>query len=120
MKRYESELICDFAEYYHILDYKSITPCLAATLLEGLKPESRTKMKLTNQKLTVEQILLATIADEIKLLVWMQGRKKNSKKPESLLNLLINGKNEPNKCKGFNSGADFDKYWRKITGVKHE
>ena len=76
-------------------------------------------MKMANQKLTVEQILLATIADEIKINIWMQSTKKNKKKPESILNLLLNGKNETNKCKGFNSGADFDKYWRKITGVKH-
>lgn len=75
-------------------------------------------MKMSKQKLTVEQILLATIADEIKLLIWMQGRKK-SKKPESILNLLINGKQEPNKCKGFNSTSDFERYWQKITGVGH-
>ncbi len=119
MKRYESEFICDLAEYYHIYDYRTISPGLAAILLEGLRSESRTKMKMSKQKLTVEQILLATIADEIKLLIWMQGRKK-SKKPESILNLLINGKQEPNKCKGFNSTSDFERYWQKITGVGHE
>lgn len=118
MNKYESEFICDFVEYYHIIDYKSISPELAGVLLEGLRPESRTKMKMANQKLNLNQILLATIADEIKLLIWMQGRKK-SKKPESILNLLINGKNEPNKCKGFNTSADFERYWQKITGVGH-
>ena len=91
---------------------------MAGILLEGLRPESRTKMKMTKQKLTVEQILLATIADEMKLFIWMQGRKKN-KKPESILNLLINGTKEPSKCKGFDSPKDFEKYWQKITGVSH-
>ena len=119
MNKYESELICDFAEYYHILDYKSITPGLAGILLEGLRSDSRTKMKMAKMKLTVEQTLLATIADEIKISIWQQSPKKNKKKPESILNLLINGKNEPDKLKGFNSGADFDRYWRKITGVKN-
>lgn len=76
-------------------------------------------MKMANQKLTVEQILLATIADEMKINIWMKNPKKNKKKPESILNLLINGKHEPDKLKGFNSGADFDRYWRKITGVKN-
>ena len=100
------------------MDYKSISPEMAGILLEGLRPESRIKMKLSKQKLTVEQILLATIADEMKLFIWMQGRKK-TKKPESILNILLNGKQEPNKCKGFDSPKDFEKYWQKITGVSH-
>lgn len=118
MNKYESELICDFAEYYHILDYKSITPGLAGILLEGLKPESRTKSKLTKQKLTIEQILLATIADQLKFYIWAQGKRKG-KKPEPILDLLLNGKDESNKCKGFNTSSDFEKYWQRITGVHH-
>ena len=119
MNRYESELICDFAEYYHILDYKSIDPALAGVLLEGLRPESRTKMKLTNQKITLEQTLLAIIADGVKALIFMLSKKKGKKVPESILKLLINGKNETKQFKGFESGADFERSWQKITGVGH-
>ena len=119
LNRYECELVCDFAEYYHILDYKSITPGLAGMLLQGLRPESRTKMKLTNQKITLEQTLLAIIADGIKGLIFMQSKKKNKKLPESILNLLINGNKESKKFKGFKSGADFERSWQQITGVGH-
>lgn len=119
LNRYESELICDFAEYYHILDYKSINPGLAGVLLQGLRPESRTKMKLTNQKITLEQTLLAIIADGIKGLIYMQSRKKNKKLPESILKMLIDSKKDSKQFKGFNSGADFERTWRKITGVGH-
>ena len=119
LQRYECELICDFAEYYHILDYKSIDPGLAGILLQGLKPESRTKMKLSNQKLTLEQTLLAIIADGVKGLIYQNSKKKGKKLPESILNLLINGKKDTKKYKSFKSGADFEKNWRKITGVGH-
>lgn len=119
MRKYESEFICDFVEYYHILDYKTISPELAGVLLEGLRPESRIKMKMSKQKLTIDQTLLAMIADEIKLFIWMQSRKKTNK-PESILNLLTNGKQEPNKYRGFKSSSDFERCWQKITGVKHE
>lgn len=119
LNRYECELICDFAEYYHILDIKSIDPGLAGTLLQGLRPESRTKMKLNNQKITLDQTLLAIIADGVKGLIFLISKKKNKKLPESILNLLINGKNDSKQCKGFKSGADFERSWRKITGVGH-
>ena len=120
LNRYESELICDFVEYYHILDYKSINPGLAGTLLYGLRPESRTKMKLNNQKLTLDQTLLAIISDGISCLIWQNGKDKKAKKPNSILKLLLNDKKESNKkCKGYNSGADFERDWKRITGVGH-
>lgn len=119
LNRYECEFICDLAEYYHILDYKSINPGLAGVLLQGLKPESRTKMKLSKQKLTIEQTLLAIIADGVTYLVWMNGNKKKTNKPKSILNLLLEDKEKPNKCKGFKSAAEFERTWQKITGVGH-
>lgn len=119
LNRYECELICDFAEYYHILDYKSIEPGLAGVLLQGLRSDSRTKMKLNNQKITLDQTLLAIIADGVKGLIFILSKKKNKKLPESILKLLINGKEDSKKYKSFESGADFERSWQKITGVGH-
>ena len=76
-------------------------------------------MKLNNQKITLEQTLLAIIADGIKGLIWMNSKKKNKKLPESILKTLIDGKKETKKCKGFESAADFEKSWQRITGVGH-
>lgn len=118
LNKYESELICDFAEYYHILDYKSIEPGLAGVLLQGLRPESRTKMKINNQEITLDQTLLGIICDGISNLVWMKVGAKKSKRPKSILKLLIN-KNEPKKFKGFDSSEDFENSWKRITGVGH-
>lgn len=84
-------------------------------LLSGLRAESRTKMKMANLKLTLDQILLATIADEIKLL--MRRKKKDSF--VSILDLLLNGEKEK-ECKGFNTPLEYENYWHKVTGVHHE
>ena len=119
LQKYESELICDFAEYYHIYDIKSITPELAAILLNGLKPESRIKSKLSKRKLSLDQMLLAMISDELRMHIWSQGGKKRGKKPNSVLDMLLNENVEPNKCRGFNTSSDFERYWHKVTGVKH-
>ena len=40
----EYALICDFAETYHIFDYRSLPVKLAATLSAGLRDDSRSKM----------------------------------------------------------------------------
>ena len=54
----ESALICDFAETYHILDYRALPLKLAAVLACGLRDDSRIKMKLAGMKLNPETMLL--------------------------------------------------------------
>ena len=72
-------------------------------------------MKMANMKLTMEQILLATIADEVKLLM----RRKKKDKFVSILSLLLNEEKEK-ECKGFNTPLEYENYWHKVTGVHHE
>lgn len=110
LNKYEGELICDFAEYYHVLNYKEISPELAAIFLVGLRNDSRVVMAKSGTKLTTEQTLLATIADAATYSLWMQGRCKG-KKPKSILSLLT--KDKQSKCIGFNSGKEFDKEWKR-------
>ena len=47
----KDKLICDFAQYYHVLDWRSLPVRLAATLAAGLPPDSRCMMHLAGQKL---------------------------------------------------------------------
>lgn len=83
-------MICDFAETYHILDYKRLSPALVATLLFGLRDNSRVKMHIAESKLTIEQTLLAVIADTMQFIAWTKtkdarhGRYKN----KSILKML--------------------------------
>lgn len=110
LNKYEGELICDFAEYYHVLNYREISPELAAIFLVGLRNDSRVKMAKYGQKLTLEQTLLGTIADATTFSLWMQGRGKG-KKPTSIMSILT--KDKPNKCVGFNSGKEFEREWKR-------
>ena len=53
IKTDEDALICDLAETYQIYDYKSLPAYMVATFSVGLRENSRIKMKLSNQPITL-------------------------------------------------------------------
>ena len=63
MAFFEDELICDFAETYHILDYRSLPPALVAKLAAGLREDSRVKARLSGYQVTLDVILNALTVD---------------------------------------------------------
>lgn len=65
METDEDLIICDLAETYHVLDYKSLPPTLVATLVAGLRDDSRLKLKAAKVKAPLNTILLASIIDRI-------------------------------------------------------
>ena len=67
----EDALICDFAETYHIYNYKSLPVRMAATLAAGLRDDSRIKLKLNQQRVSNTDLLLSVIADRLGLLLSM-------------------------------------------------
>lgn len=87
MARNESALICDFAQYYHIYDWKALPPAYAAVLAAGLPESSRSMRKLTGLPCDLNTVLLAAIADRLSALVWTKT-KKGTKKPEMLVEKL--------------------------------
>lgn len=96
------------AEYYHILNYKEQSPVLIAILLSGLRNESRVQMAMSGQKLKIEQVLLATIADELSSMLWT-GKED---RPESFLAILLGeSKKDENQCLSFNSAKSFEEWW---------
>lgn len=111
----EAALICDFAETYHIYDWRSLPARYAAILACGLRPDSRIMLKISGTTAPINTMLLATIADATRMQVWQQTkdgqRRRNA--PKSLLELItkkIGDRVEPGH--GFDSAADFVK-WRK-------
>lgn len=86
----EEALICDMAETYHIYDYKQLRPKQAAIFASGLSRNSRIKRKMAGQSECVETLLLASIADSLRILVWFQSEdgQNNTNRPESILGLL--------------------------------
>ena len=116
----EEALICDFAETYRIYNYKEIPCKMAAIYAKGLKENARIKMKLAGVKVTLEDMLLASIADHTKLLTWMQTEdaRKGKNRPKTILPRLLG--EEERKIISFETGEEFEKEWKRLTekGVK--
>lgn len=84
-------MICDLAETYHILDYRGLSPRLVAVLLLGLRDNSRVKMKLSETKVTIEQMMMAMMADNLNFLSWTKTKdaKHGKYKQKSILKTLM-------------------------------
>ena len=117
----KDELICDFAETYHVFDWRGLPIDLAATLAAGLPESSRIKRKMRGDRATTEQILLARICD---LLVdWIWSHAEGGERPASLVQMLNEPPKEPEKPKHkvFRSKAAFMKALSKfIEGGKND
>lgn len=115
----EEAVICDFAEYYHIYDYKKLPLETVAILVYGLRDYSRIKMKISDSKLSIERHLLAIIADNLRFISWSKTEDalKNQNRPKSILkSLMNNNKDVQPDCTGFANGADFMAAWKeKVT-----
>lgn len=111
-------MICDLAQTYHILNYKELSPTLVATLVLGLEDNSRVRRHFSKQPLTLEQILLSIIADNLQFLSWTKTKDAQKKKnrPKSILNKLM-GKDKPkDDLEVFDTPEEFEEFMRN----KHE
>lgn len=108
--KHEDALICDLAETYNIYDYRQLPPPKVAVFAIGLKDDSRIKMKLSNQNVTLEALLLAGIADRLSILVWGQTKdgQKGINKPQMLVDMLTSKETKTDVIV-FDSGEDFER-----------
>lgn len=106
----EDALVCDFAQTYHIYDYRALPISFAATLACGLDENSRIKRKLAGNQISTEATLLAAAVDRLSLLWWGQTTdgQKNLRRPASILELLQGGKVNKDDIKAYSSGEDFN------------
>ena len=67
-------------------------------------------MRISGQKIPLETLLLATIADRLGILAWQNSAdgQKGKNRPASILSELLNEKEESS-IKTYESGADFDR-----------
>ena len=87
----ESALICDFAQFYGITDYKKLDITTASVLACGLPPEARIIRKMSGTEYSLDQYLMMAIIDNLSALVWLNGSRKG-KKPTPVLKLLQQSK----------------------------
>lgn len=77
-----------------------------AALSCGLPPDSRTMRRISGQKLTTAETLIAAAVDELAMLVWMNSEdgRRNRNRPKGILSEL---KQEKDKPMAFTDGAAF-------------
>ena len=114
----EEALICDFAEVYHVLNMRGLSPKLAAILAIGLSDSSRIKMKIAGRRVPFDESLLAAIFDKVNLIYWSKTKSAlhNSNRPKSLFEALESPKTN-NQYVKFDSVLDFEKKRAEIVGA---
>lgn len=105
----ENALICDFAETYHIYDWRQLPARYAATLAAGLRPDARIVLKLNGSTWPMDTLLLASIADSSRVLVWQrsQAAADGQPPPPSLFKILFGKATQKNSPTGFATGGEF-------------
>lgn len=106
----EDALVCDFAEVYHLFDYKALPPKRVAALFVGLGDDSRIKRKLSGAKIETTTALLAIIADRLGLLIWQNSKdgQKGRNKPASIYEAIMSGGETRENVRGFSSVEEFE------------
>ena len=107
--------MCDFAQYYRVLDWRSLPLPLAATLAAGLPRESRCRSRSEGREWPTETLLLAVLCDYVGLALWRLagGPESDREPPEGMLSALLG--REPKKqetaVQSFESGEAFLRAW---------
>jgi len=117
----EDALVCDFAETYHILDWRALSPMMAAKLAFGLSENSRIKRAMTGQQVSLTDTMLAAIFDKVNWLAWAQTRdgQKGRNRPKSILAEIVGSGKSESATMVFNSGEEFDAYRQKLIDGGH-
>lgn len=118
----EDALICDFAQYYYVLDYRALPARLAATLAAGLPEDARSMRRRSNMNVSMGLAILSMIYDCTNWLCWTHTRdgQKNANRPKLLYDQLCGIKTEQHtmeKSMSFSSSEEFDIKRHEILGV---
>ena len=117
IRDHEDDLVCDLAETYHVMEYRGLPPEKVAVLAVGLRDDSRVKMKIQNQPVPIDTLLLAGISDRIGLQLWSGSKdgQRNRNRPESIVEKLLQGQKNDN-VKAYRSASEFEAEFLRITG----
>lgn len=115
----EDAIICDFAEYYHVLEAGSLPVWKQAVLACGLPRQSRIMKKIANVDIDPDTLLLAAILDQERIANWMHTKDARRKQnfPKSIVEAMSpkagRGKEE---VQAFESGEAFKARYEKLAG----
>lgn len=110
----EDLLICDLAETYHLFNYREVSPIVVASLLVGLRDDSRVKMHYSDTKITLDQMLMAMMVDSLKFISWtftQEARRGKPYKQKSVLKTLQGEyESEKDDLESFSTVEEFNAY----------
>lgn len=103
----EDALICDLAETYNIYDYRQMPLKMVSVLSVGLREDSRIKMKMNKQNVSMDMLLKAAIVDDLNILIWQRTKDgaKGKNKPKSMVAKLLNKDNDFKELKKLDLGT---------------
>ena len=113
----EDALICDLAETYRIYDYRQLPLLQVAVFAYGLRDDSRIKKIISNQIVSLDTLLFASMVDRLSLSLWLQTTdgQKGTNRPNSIVDHLTKKEEKDEKdYLVFKSGEDFENYRKKI------
>ncbi len=117
IKQDEDALICDLAETYRIYDYRQLPLLQVAVFAYGLRDDSRIKKIISNQVVSLDTLLFASMVDRLSLSLWLQTTEgqKGTNRPNSIVDHLTKKEEKDEKdYLVFKSGEDFEKYREKL------
>lgn len=92
MARHKNAFICDLAETYQIYDWRQIPIRTLGILAAGLRYNSRVVLEESGEDYPLDTLILASIADTTRYLLYSLGAKKGDPLPPSIVESL---RNEP-------------------------
>lgn len=98
-------LICDLAETYHLLDYRSVPIMTLATLSAGLHDDSRIKMRLMDMYEVAPTFIGVRVADVLTMILCALVGEKSKPK---LFQDVMTGKQKTKRLTGFSSIEEFE------------
>ena len=113
MSKFPDELTCDMAETYGIFDIKRVPVQLLAPLAVGLRDDSRVKRAASNTTCSDEIILLASIADSLRWIVWSKTEDgaNNRNRPASIMDYYTKSRKQEDES-DFESFGSPDEFWQ--------
>ena len=107
----EDALICDLAETYQIYDYRQLPAYKVAVFSYGLRDDSRIKVAMSGQNVSMQLLIQASILDRLSMLVWFKTKdgQNGINRPVSMVDQLTKVEEEQEQMT-FVSGEEFENY----------
>jgi hypothetical protein len=100
-------VVCDLAETYNVLDYKTLPVMTLATLCAGLHDDSRIKMEIAGLQRISPTFAAIRAADTLTIINYALTAKHGAKLP-TLYQDVMTSKQKQKKTTGFSSIEEFE------------